>query len=212
MRFVALMIGLMVMLFNSSQSIAQGLIYSTYEDYQQKRGTEFDEYSGMFWGATSVIALKFKSNGATIKIRPAKTWGFEYKGQLFRICAKDGIPVMLLSTGKICYYENGFPYIDLLKDGNTEGKFYVGTYCYVSASLASEVMQIPIHNFIRSKKIKELIVANPIFAPLFTCLDTKSYISDSEGRECVYNFQKGFAKPGTITTIGLKNMGATSNP
>lgn len=202
MRVAYYIIQVILLLSFSLKTFGQGIIYNTYEDYQKKEGAHFEGYSGMKYSINGVASLLFVANGNILKVKTAKIWGFEYKGQLFRICSQDGVPAMLRSVGEIHYYENGLAYLPLLSNGNTSGRFNSGVYCYISERLETEVVSLPLFKLERKEKVIQMIINNPRLQGMIDCMGRQVLTSDL-GRECVNNFQGGFIKLKDFPNIDL---------
>lgn len=137
---------------------AQVEIFKTVEDYEENISTK---YSG---DVEYFIDFSFKVNpgsGIKIGIKDSITkiyftdlWAFKYKNQFFRISNGDYevttsndrvrrdvlLPVVLVSNGKMCYWENGVREIDFLRNGN-EKKSTINfqNTLYFSSNIDSEI-------------------------------------------------------------------------
>lgn len=89
------------------------------------------------------MAIDVIKDGKQEKIPCAEMWGFLYKGFLFRTDNRTGQVAMLISQGKICYYENGAANIEMLKKGIKQSVTWLGYQCYFSEDLDSEMAPTP---------------------------------------------------------------------
>lgn len=151
-------------------AFSQIKMYKTYNHYKNNKPEEvYKDFTKGIMDNTSKLIV-YDQNGERTKI-PVHYWGFEYKGMLFRIAYKGSLggyrePVLVVSTGKICYYENGFAHLDAII--NNAKKPYVpdpDERFYFSETLTSEVTEnccasIPqpyeMITFLRKPEYKEL--------------------------------------------------------
>lgn len=82
----------------------------------------------------ALVKVTFATSEGKVTYSGKEIWGYLYKGKLFRSDKRTGQFAMLVSSGKICYYENGWAHT-LMQENNTKSEeFAVGYYTYVSKS------------------------------------------------------------------------------
>lgn len=137
-RTIKLLI-LVSLCFITNLSFAQKLtVYKTYINYEQKQGEVYDEYKFLSTSFKGWV-LKLKKDGEDVKVLCSDIWGFEYGGNLFRIQEGTNLPCMLMSSGKICYYENGSAHIDMIRDNTKKGQIVQGSMYFTSENITSKI-------------------------------------------------------------------------
>lgn len=166
---------------------AQVTVYKSYEDFQNKKGENYDDYHGFMHSAGNV-KLTFKKEGKKNKIHCKEMWGFQYNEALFRI-DNNNQPARVISVGKIIYYENGIAHLSMIRDNKESGDFSIGYYCYVSKNINSELIPMPASLISDArKKIKKFKAENSEYKELFDCIENNySYYNV---RPCVEEFEK----------------------
>lgn len=81
-------------------------VFKTYEDFEAKRGQDYERYSG-YMHVMGKVTLFLYDRGEKEKVKCANIWGFRYKDALFRVDKRYEQPAKLMSYGRLCYYENG---------------------------------------------------------------------------------------------------------
>ena len=169
-------------------SQAEVIVFETFQDFVDQKGTTYDDYHG-YSHAMGAVKIILKDNGKKVKIKCRDIWGFVYNDALFRTDHVHDQPVRLLSFGKICYYENGIAHLNMLKNDSESGSFSIGYYCYVSATIDGTLVPMPSTLLSDArKKIKKFKEANPQYKDLFDCIE-KNY-NYQNVRPCVEEFEK----------------------
>jgi hypothetical protein len=89
-------------------SVAQTKVFKTYEEYREGKGEEMETQYGDYTVGTFGHVLKFKTkDGTLVKYKTDEIWGFLFQGKFFRSVGKKEI-AMLMDTGKVNYYINGY--------------------------------------------------------------------------------------------------------
>lgn len=120
-------------------SVAQNVIYRSYEEYRAKQGEAVD-------GGIDVVpdlgrfVVSYVKDGSK-KHRPTrKVWGFLSRGFLYRIEREGHLPVRLMAQGAICYWENGFAHLRMQRDSAEAAGFEYGHASYLSHNVLSEIV------------------------------------------------------------------------
>ncbi|MCU0318596.1 MAG: hypothetical protein MUE88_00745 [Flavobacteriales bacterium] len=162
-------------------------IYDTYEDFETKKGRDFDHYTSAMHVAGKVTLILLHNN-EKVKIKCSDIWGFRYKDALFRIDHRYDQPAKLMSYGRICYYENGPAHIAMMRDSTTSASFSLGAYCYVSVDLKDELYQFSGLKKDGKKALEHFVQINPIYRQYFDCVGHTNSVSIH--RECIAKFEK----------------------
>ena len=174
---------------------AQVTVFKTFEDFTNKNGETFDEYR-RFFSDFGVYFLKVRKGKKSTKFRAKEIWGFSFKDALFRIDKAEGMPVRVLSVGKIIYYGNGFAHLDMVETGSNSSTFSFGYHAYVSKSLNSFIIPLEAHykdQFYQvsfGMKLKSFREDYPEYEPLFDCIGGY-YQSVNLIGNCVKEFEAG---------------------
>lgn len=188
--FVTLIIFLFTFhIFSQQQPIpvATG-VYMSYTDYAQRKLKSMDDFEN-FSDTLGKAVLTFTKSGKKIKFNCSEVWGFQYKYKLFR-CDPNGIPVRVISAGKIAYYENGLAHLEMIKYDKEEGKYTRGFCCYASANLLSRIFPFPPNmNNEAYKEIEKFKRDNKQYAKLFKCIE--SDYNTSKIPDCIKKFERG---------------------
>lgn len=167
--------------------VAQVTVYTSYENFKKDEGIKYEDFQGSHHVGSKQI-YTFINGGKKIKESARDMWGFKYKDKLFRIIPESGFIVMLISEGKIVYYENGFAHIQMLKYGSSEGIASGGFFCYISEQLDSEIVPVADYSMSPARKpMKKFATENPFIKPLFDCVAGVS--SYEVIRRCVIEFE-----------------------
>lgn len=162
-------------------SNAQFKVYSTFKDFENGKGIEYKTYKGntLTAGNRTFWFSNTEDGKEKIKVPAKEIWGFTYKDHIFRV---DGyMLLMLVSLGKVAYYENGFAHLDMMIHNSSGGTFSDGYFCYLSKSLNSEVIPY------KQKDLKKFTEIHPEAKPLYDC---NAHYSDYEAiRKCVAGLQ-----------------------
>lgn len=141
---------LFLTLFISLTIDAQVTVYITEDDYPNKAGVVYEDYSG--WTSSgSNVTIVLLDKGNKVKLKCADIWGFVYKDKLFRVDKFNNQPVMLLHQGNACVYRPGCSALSELK--NPTAQFvsaFEEAHSYISHSLSTPV--IPIRGWIDETK------------------------------------------------------------
>jgi hypothetical protein len=161
-------------LFGNSAK-AEIVVYKTYADFQSKTGEHYDSYFG--WKhALNSISLIFKKNGENVSVKTANIWGFVDGNSIYRIdhVGPAEIPYLLVSTGKINYYENGIAHLKLRKNQTFGGECEVGLAWAFSIDLNSDVL-------VHSKKNEQaLMEASPAYKEFFDCAGNTTMVTKAK--------------------------------
>lgn len=179
---------LLLIIFSSSLIYSQVTVYLTYEDFKNQKGVQYDDYKN-YLASIGKSYVTFIKDGKNYKIAcDKKMWGFVYKNTLFRVFPKYRQPVRLISNGKICYYENGFAHLSMLKTGKNSGQAQ-GEYSvlsFFSAKINSPI--VPFKGTDERSESGALFNSDPKYKQLSGCL--KKYMDISSVRYCVDSFEK----------------------
>jgi len=173
--------------------IAQTGYYETYDDYLNDNLLNMEGYS--YKGAghkMQKVYVKFENEaGEKWKVACTEVWGVKYLGNLFRNDQDEGETGMVMSTGKIVYYENGVAHLDMIKDKKTETKISpaYGYVCYLSKGINDKIFPMGFYNNGKYKKgLKKLRAEYPADASsLFDCIEKK--YSVYKIKDCVKDFE-----------------------
>lgn len=174
---------LIALCFAPYLTTAEVIVYNTYQDYIADKGDHYQEFV-KYKGNKIVVA----NEGTSESIKCSTIWGFKYSNALFRIYPEQNKPACLISEGKICYYENGYAHLGLLKDGHYDVFYVSGSQCYFSLSINSQMMAAtgpPTAG--NKKKMRQMIQEKPQVENLFNCI-RKSFEPDITG-PCVKAFE-----------------------
>ncbi len=180
---------------------AQVKLYKTYEDFVNGKYESFSDEDIKWTQSPLGITLKFRNEqGKIVKYKTRDFWAFSYKEHFFR--SVGGEFAMLQDTGKIYYYINGMPGIQIANDPiKNRGYFAEGnTYCFVSVdSINADIYKMPISP-IDKRDYKSLKKDHPEFNELFDCIMlTKSVQSNYQIiRRCVKEFNDTYRKQNRI--------------
>jgi len=144
-------------------------------------------------------SIKFKSvdGKETDKYNPRDIWGFIFKGQFFR--SVDNELAMLVDTGKINYYINGFAGIGILTNPDHSAGHYMESEssCFLSpGDVTSKIYKMPLNTFEKKEDFRQLKKDFPQYKDVFDCMShfgipAKIYIIV---RNCVADFNNSQKK------------------
>ena len=167
----------------------QVVVFKTYKDYTDKKGTQYDDYYNMKWNASQNVTMIFKKDGDKVKIPCNEIWGFTFRGTLFRCDKVNCQPTCVISIGKVVYYENGEAHLEMIDKGSSSGSYEVGNFSYLSRDLNSELVPMPLSwAAAGKKKYVEFTQKNPEFKKLYDCIETR--YDYQKIRNCVEQFEK----------------------
>ena len=167
-RKIFLLACMLGMAFNL-QAKKSNYIYLTYKEFNDSTGEAFTDLSMMHVMAT--VTITFTTSSGKVKYSGKEIWGYMYKDKLFRSDKRTGQFAMLVSKGKIYYYENGWAHTLMVKNNSKKEEFAVGYYCYVSNSLKSPLTPFPSTGISDAKKLtKEFREKYPQHEPLFKAI------------------------------------------
>ncbi|MCL6265979.1 hypothetical protein [Flagellimonas myxillae] len=179
MNFARLKIALLfVLVANLGILHSQVLVYNTYQDFLNQTPVQYDGLDN-YRAFGEAMSLKVIKNGETERIRCKDFWGFVYKDALFRVDhnSPGSMIARLMSDGKLYYYENGIPHIDmLLKDSDSASYLAsMGYTAYISTELDSEMIPLTsgtnlIDRKRAKKKRKRFRKENTEHEELFNCI------------------------------------------
>lgn len=142
MNFVKLRLTILfVLVCNIALSQTPILIYTTYQDFVNQTPKQYEDLKDYLLAEN--LTLKVVKNNNIEKIRVKDIWGFVYKDAFFRIDHDDprSMITRLVSTGKLFYYENGIPHLQMLFH-DTDSASYRASYgytAYISTALDSDM-------------------------------------------------------------------------
>jgi hypothetical protein len=139
-----------ILTFICFNSYGQTKIYTKYEDFLNGIYEKMDE-EYLSWHEGSLgNNLKFKNSyGDIVKYKVKEFWGFTYKEHFFR--SVSGEIAMLIDTGKVFYWLNGFAGLDLIsRPNNKHGYFSEGeSQCYLSSGdINAKIYRMPVNPFV----------------------------------------------------------------
>lgn len=151
-------------------------IYKTYDDYLKNNPIHYEgdyEYYGRIGFGNGYQNTKFlnEATGEKLTFNIKKIWGFKYGDGLYRI-GKLKIPLRVVSTKKLIYYEDGESHLLYSKHNFKKDKFIIDSApSYFSSDLGSDdylAFQTN-YNFFKISLAK-FIKAHPEHKELFDCL------------------------------------------
>jgi hypothetical protein len=134
---------LLILIFGFKSNYAQSVTtYKTYNDYIREKGIDRGEYKK--WKATTFgkVTLILEKEEKKVKVELKDIWGFEYKGELFRVF-RGLYPAMMVDKGEMIFYENGIAHLEMLSENKTIGEFNFGAYSLFSFGLDGELIACP---------------------------------------------------------------------
>ena len=153
--------------------VANVIVYKTFEAYESKNGIEYQGYSyKSSFHAGGNWKTVFKKKGEK-KLKLGKdTWGFSFKGELFRIDTKHGYPLRVVTTKKVCYYENGPFHLRQIEEEKEEGHVTImaNTITYKFSETLSSPFESPRKLAKLDKKGNISKDSNPSYKQLFDCI------------------------------------------
>lgn len=192
------------------------IVYKTFSDFDKDKG-EIHTGKLMFDGGFSGSVfekeryIKFKNTASDVpkdskkfKIHTGDIWGLSVNHNLF-VMIDDGIPMCLLSQGKMFYYENGFAHLKMLlskrpkklvaipertsrNHNGSEGRtdYPWGSTAYFSVSINSQLIELPRSGDFKAKRlIKDYIYYFPELEEFLSCGNKFMKINF---RDCVEEF------------------------
>jgi hypothetical protein len=133
--------------------------------------------------------LLFEKDGAKRKVKCKDIWGFLYKGVLFRINDEGPIPVRLMTEGAVCYYENGFAHLRMVRDGLEVATYDVGNAAYLSKDLKGPIVPARFKVDDTRSVSSRFRTEYPMLEPLYRCIGEGEQMDPI--RQCVVDFESG---------------------
>ncbi len=133
--------------------------------------------------------LFFEKDGAKRKVKCKDIWGFTYKGILFRIDNEGNIPVRLMTEREVCYYENGFAHLRMLRDTSELAGFEYGNSAYLSKDIKGAIVPAIFPKDDDRSASGKFRAAYPALEPLFMCIGATDDMTTI--RQCVVDFEAG---------------------
>jgi len=131
--------------------------------------------------------LIFDKDGAKRKVKCKDIWGFTYKGILFRIDEEGNIPVRLMTEREVCYYENGFAHLRMLRDTSELAGFEYGNSAYLSKDIKGPIAPAVFVDDDERSTSGKFRAAYPGLEPLFKCIGATDSMTNT--RQCVVDFE-----------------------
>jgi hypothetical protein len=173
---------ILLLLFASMTFAQKVIVYNNYDEYKNGKGKKYDSFQKMVHTPFGKYRLVVRAGGKNKKIKCERIWGFLLENELFRTYG-SGQYAMLVSQGKLFYFENGEAYLN-------KGTFLVGYYNFISNTVDGELVQLP------KGESKDLILQkyenfkreNPQHKKFFDCFDKNFDLEIC--RDCMdrYNF------------------------
>ena len=192
-RLLGLLLG--TFLINSGLQ-AQAFVHVEADAYLKER--TFDptvpvgEPVGQFMDLYPVMGqwtLFFEKDGAKRKVKCKDIWGFTYKGILFRIDAEGHIPVRLMTEREVCYYENGFAHLRMLRDTSELAGFEYGNSAYLSKDIKGAIVPAIFAKDDERSASGKFRANYPTLEPLIMCIGEIDDMATI--RQCVVDFEAG---------------------
>ncbi|MGV3637560.1 MAG: hypothetical protein ACO1NQ_07915 [Flavobacteriales bacterium] len=183
-------------LFAIQVAQAQAYLLADAETYLKERTTDpykpigeaVGEYVDLF-PAMGQWTLLFEKDGVKRKVKCKDIWGFLYKGVLFRINDEGPIPVRLMTEGTVCYYENGFAHLKMLRDDLEIAPFEVGNAAYLSKDLKGPIVPARFPEGDTRSGSGRFRTEYPMLEALFRCIGAS--VEMDPIRQCVVDFESG---------------------
>ena len=166
-------------------AVANVVVFRTYQDFENKRGETYDDYLG---GVVQMGKLTMELSKGVLKenVKCSEIWGFTYNDKLFRV-NRMGSPVLVISQGKVCFYENGVAHMEAMRKGKAVATVSSGFVNFISHDLKSTILEMPM-GMGQIKKEKEAFIAEqPETSSLFECIG--KFNDPDKTRECVKTFE-----------------------
>jgi hypothetical protein len=169
-------------------------IYKTYKDFTDTTGDAFTDLNMIHTLAT--VTITFTTSDGKVKYNGKQIWGYKYKGKIFRGDKRTGQFAMLVSEGKICYYENGWAHTLMLKNNSKSADFSVGYYNYVSKSIKTDLTPLPGGAGISDAKklTKDFRAKYPQYESFFESIGKNWAIENVRKKVADYNKKEGESK------------------
>ncbi|HNU56270.1 MAG TPA: hypothetical protein PKN30_06720 [Flavobacteriales bacterium] len=133
--------------------------------------------------------LLFEKDGVKRKVKCKDIWGFLYKGVLFRINDEGPIPVRLMTEGEVCYYENGFAHLRMVRDDLEVATYDVGNAAYLSKDLKGPIVPARFKADDTRSPSGLFRTEYPMLEPLYRCIGDNDQMDPI--RQCVVDFESG---------------------
>ena len=152
---------------------ANVVVYNTFEDYENKKGVEYlgYGYKSCFHAGGSWKTVFKKKKEKKLKLGK-DVWGFTFKGELFRIDPKHGYPLKVVTTEKVCYYENGPFHIKLIESNKENGEMTImaNSITYTFSETLNSPLESPRALAKVNRKGKASKDTNPTYKNLYDCI------------------------------------------
>lgn len=187
---------LLIGLFGMQLANAQAYLLFDVETYLKERtadpykpiGEPVGEYVDLY-PAMGQWTLLFEKDGVKRKVKCKDIWGFLYKGVLFRINDEGPIPVRLMTEGAVCYYENGFAHLKMLRDDLEIAPYEVGNAAYLSKDLKGQIVPARFQEGELRSVSARFRTEYPMLEPLYRCIGEQAEMDPI--RQCVVDFESG---------------------
>ncbi len=194
---VRYLLGLFVGAFLVSSSLqAQAFLHAEADPYLKQRTFDptlpIGEAVGEFVDLYPVMGqwtLFFEKEGAKRKVKCKDIWGFTYKGILFRIDEEGNIPVRLMTEREVCYYENGFAHLRMLRDTSELAGYEYGHSAYLSKDIKGAIVPAIFSKDDDRTASGKFRLTYPGLEPLFMCIGATDDMTTI--RQCVVDFEAG---------------------
>ncbi|MBX2972581.1 MAG: hypothetical protein KF797_05725 [Flavobacteriales bacterium] len=175
---------------------AQAYLLPDAETYLRERttnpykpiGEAVGEYVDLY-PAMGQWTLLFEKDGVKRKVKCKDIWGFLYKGVLFRINEEGPIPVRLMTEGIVCYYENGFAHLRMLREDLEHATYDVGNAAYLSKDLKGPIVHARFKEGDTRSPSGRFRMEHPALDQLILCIGERDEMDPI--RQCVVDFESG---------------------
>jgi hypothetical protein len=178
----------------SSGAQAQAFLHAEADAYLKQRTFDptlaIGEPVGQFVDLYPVMGqwtLIFEKDGAKRKVKCKDIWGFTYKGILFRIDEEGHIPVRLMTEREVCYYENGFAHLRMLRDTSEMAGFDYGHSAYLSKDIKGVIVPAVFAAEDDRSISGKFRTEYAGLEPLFKCIGATDDMTNI--RQCVVDFE-----------------------
>lgn len=185
--FLILLFTTLLFFLNANSQI---VIFQTYEDYKNGVGEKYDSYRG-YTSVLNNLKLNLVKDNKNVNVSCENMWGLTYNDVVFRIdnSSKPYQIARLIFNGKICYYENGYAHLEMIRDNKTTGDFSIGNLNSLSKDINSEICALPFNMAIELKrKYNAFKEEYPEYKSIFECIGKD--FSQKNVLSCVQLFEK----------------------
>jgi hypothetical protein len=181
---------LILLLFITTFSIvakSQTIVFKTKADFLNGTGIVMDSEYVKTWESSFGMAVKFKDidGKETEWFNPKRTFAFLYKGRFFRSVGAE--LAMLIDTGKINFFINGFAGLGMLSHDRNHGSYLAGeSSCYLSTGdMTTKIYMMPI--IMHKRDYKRFKEDHPEFESFYDNLRSKGRVAGPMNYETVHD-------------------------